>query len=434
MTHVVVDEGVVNSRVVRLQTPNEGYVQAMYVQPGVLVSANQVLAEVDGSLPENDEKLLRLKQTQENERNHLEREILDLRGQLQVNTTQRASALSTLGVLKQQLADLSERDQVVQTIDVEIGQKNLQEQQAALRATMTRADAARLDYERYASLLDEGAVSQEQTAQLEMAWEVAQAETDQVQALLSASESALTAAQNGIARSNRNNLLGGMLSDQRNSLIQAIQTQESHVATITSQIVAVTQRLNQAETLLANSPSLADDIQALYETQQVKSITSPHNGVIYSIEREQGERVSDSERLITMLDCNDLWVEALVSASQAAKIDPQTAVSVQFAGHSGKLTGEIDLIQPMNAAHQGRAAQVQAINPVAPPELIGEPLTRITVRVPPPPQYTESQQFCGIGQTARLGFEKRSSPSAVAQLKPRRLMGVVPLLMQTVSF
>lgn len=407
MMYGVVDDGILNARVIRLQTPSDGYVKAMYVQPGVLVNADQILAEVDGKLPEDDEKRLRLQQSQQDDKTRLEKEILELEGQLQVNVTQLSTGQEVLVNLERQLSALAERDEAVQQVDIEIGADTLREQEAFLKGTVARAEAARLNYERHQDLVAEGAVSVQESDQLKLEWEAIAAEVDQAQALLEAQQAAYAAAQQGIARSNRNNLLGGVLSDQQNSLTQLIQSQRAYLAGIQAQGDMLSQRLNQARTLLSDRLVLADEITGAYENQQVQDVLAPHSGVIYSVEREQGERIGTSEQLLTMLDCNELWAEFLVSAKQAAHINPQTPVRVKLAGYSQELAGEVDLIQPINPVQvQNRSTQVQALNPTIPTELVGKPLARVTVRVPPPPQYTEAQQFCGVGQSARITFRK----------------------------
>lgn len=407
LSYVAVDDGILNARIIRLQTPSDGYVKAMYVQPGVLVSADQILAEVDSSLPEDDEKRLKLRESQQADKTRLEKDILDLTGQLQITATQLSTGQETLATLQQQLQALTKRDQAVQAIDVEIGAETLREQRAFLGAAQARAEAANLAYERHLNLVEEGAVSVQETDQLKLEWEAALSEVEQAEALLDAQEVAYSAAQRGIARSNRNNLLGGVLSDQQNTLIQAIQTQQAYLTTINTQAEALKRRLNQAETLLEAQTALAAEFTGVYENQQVQDVLAPHSGVVYSIAREQGERIDTSEQLLTLLDCNELWAEFLISAKQAADITPQQRVSVQLAGYPEKLVGEVDLVQPINAAQaQNRSTQVQALNPAVSPELIGKPIARVTVRIPPPPQYTEAQQFCGVGQSARISFRK----------------------------
>lgn len=410
LSFVVVESGIINARVVRLQTPSEGYVQAMYVQPGALVSAEQILAQIDGRLPEDDEKFLKLRQSQQEDQARLEKEKLDLQGQIQVSQTQLAKGRETLSLLQQQLTEITQRDEAVRQVETQIGKDNIREQQAIVQAAIARTNSAKLEYENHLQLLSQGAVSSQQVEQLRMNWSIATSELEAARAYLASLRSAQEASEQGIARSNRNNLLGGVLSDQYNNLLQAIQTQQNYIASLSSQIQALQQRLSQTEALLASKSSISSELTKLYEDPKTHDVLAPHTGVIYSVEREQGERVAKSEQLLTMVDCNELWVEALISADQAANISFQHPVSVKLASYKKTLPGEVSLVQPINSAQaQNRFTQVQALQPTIPPDLIGKPLTRVKVRVPPPPQYTESRQFCGLGQSARVTFRKNSS-------------------------
>ncbi|WP_323808636.1 HlyD family secretion protein [Nostoc sphaeroides] len=140
-------------------------------------------------------------------------------------------------------------------------------------------------------------------------------------------------------------------------------------------------------------------------------MSAPFAGVVYSTEHEQGEQVTNSERIMTLLDCNNLWIEAVVRADEASRIDTKKPVNVQIRGYSKTITGEIDLLQPISSIQgideRAKLMQVQALLPTIPPTLVGQPLTRVTVKIPPPPGHTNSQQFCGLGQSARLTFSNK---------------------------
>ncbi len=87
----------------------------------------------------------------------------------------------------------------------------------------------------------------------------------------------------------------------------------------------------------------------LKRDRQLQEVSAPLSGVVYSTEREQSEQVSRSADILTLLDCNDLWVETVIRADQASSIDTQKPVSVQMAGHSEPVNGEVDLIQPVSS-------------------------------------------------------------------------------------
>jgi multidrug resistance efflux pump len=139
-------------------------------------------------------------------------------------------------------------------------------------------------------------------------------------------------------------------------------------------------------------------------------VSAPFSGVVYRIYREQGEQVNRGQSLLSLLDCQSLWAEAVVSAADAARINVQQPVLAYLTGSVEPIQGEVELVQPLGPEQIVRGAeesQVWAIAPVIPPTLAGQTVQRIKVRIPPPPQYENSQQFCGVGQTIRLSFRKQ---------------------------
>lgn len=118
-----------------------------------------------------------------------------------------------------------------------------------------------------------------------------------------------------------------------------------------------------------------------------------------------------SEPILSLLDCNTLWIEAVVRTDEASRIDIQKPVRVKLTDSSEIVAGEIDLIQPLSSIQgideQSKLLQVQAFPPAIPSTLGGQPMTRVTIRIPPPPAHTQSQRFCGLGQSARLTFSKK---------------------------
>jgi multidrug resistance efflux pump len=191
----------------------------------------------------------------------------------------------------------------------------------------------------------------------------------------------LSASQKGVALSNQSSL-GGTLWDQRSKLLQAIQSQEMLVSTLEAQVASGKQQLNQAQSLYKNRPSLAQSSKNLQGYPQVQDVSAPFAGVVYSTEREQGEQVTQSQPILTLLDCNELWVETVVSADQASSIDTHKPVSVQLAGYSKTVPGEVDLIQPISSIQgieeRSKLMQVQALLPAIRPKLVGQPLVRVT--------------------------------------------------------
>lgn len=408
-THIVVDNGLINSRIVRLQAPVSGNVKALYARPGMLVRTGQVLARIGIERTPAEEQLnLQLERFQDDQiRSQMER--AQLAGELQANTTQLTTAKQSLVYLRQQLQLLENQYSAVQGVDVSLAVETVSQQKAALDAAVAKAEEARSNYDRYNQLQQQGAISALATEQYRFAWQSAKAEVVQAKARVRSAEASLNAAKNGVALSNQNTI-GGNLSNQRAQLKQQIQAQTVLISTLQTQVHTTQNRINQAQSLYKNRPSLVNS-SSIKRDRQMQVVTAPFSGVVYNTEREQGEQVNQLEPVLTLLDCNDLWIETVVRADQAGQIDTQKPVRVRLNDNGQTVVGEIDLIQPISAIQaieeRSKLMQVQALLPAIPPTLVGQPLVRITVRIPPPAEHSQSQRFCGIGQSTSLTFSKK---------------------------
>ncbi|OKH39369.1 hypothetical protein NIES2119_06415 [[Phormidium ambiguum] IAM M-71] len=410
LTHYIVENGLINGRTTELRSPIDGNVKAFYARPGVSVRSGQVLARigVDPS-PQQEQIRLQIERTQEDQKqqqNQFQQERLQIEGELQTNLSQLESAQQTLAILRSQLLDLNQQYNSLGKVNVQLAGKEVAQTSAALEAAKAKATAARLDYERYAQLVKDGIVPQQKVDQLRFAWLSATAEVQQAQANLTAAKDSLQAFQTGVTLNNNST----SLLDQRTKLMQLIQTQTVLVTTLKTQVDNSRERLKQTQAFKPSSILQPVSTTRRYLARQDHEVVASTGGIVYKTDREAGEQINRTESILTMLDCNELWVEAVVPANEVSNLQMQKPVSVEIAGYPEIIAGEIDLIQPISGqgiAQQLPSTQAQALSPSVPPNLAGQPLARVTVRIPPPPQYSQSNQFCGVGQLTRLTFQKK---------------------------
>jgi multidrug resistance efflux pump len=411
LTNYVAETGLINGRTTQLRSPIDGNVKAFYARAGVAVRSGQVLARigVDPS-PQQEQIRLQLERTQEDQKqqqNQFQQERLQIEGELQTNLIQFESAQQTLTILRSQLFGIDRQYNSLGQVNVQLAHKEVTQTQAALEAAKAKASAARLDYERYTQLVKDGIVPQQKVDQLRFAWQSATAEVQQAEANLTAAKDSLQAFQRGITM-NQNST---SLLDQRTKLMQLIQTQTVLVNTLKSQVDTARERLKQTKAFQPNSILQPVSAAKRYLARQDHEVVAPFAGVVYKTDRETGEQINRTEPILTILNCNEIWVEAVVPASVISTLQMQKPVTVEIAGSSETIVGEIDLIQPVSSqdiSQQLPPTHSQAVSPIIPANLAGEPLARVTVRIPPPPQNpTQSIQFCGVGQLTRLIFPKK---------------------------
>ncbi len=428
LTNIVVDNVAINGRIVRLTSPTNGSIEAFYAKPGVTVKSGQVLVRVNTQptiQEQNQAQQLTLQlQRAQDERMRWQLEHSQLVGEVQSYAAQLVGARQSLNLFQNQLQTLQNEFVSVQGVDIKLSLETVNQQQAAVDAAVAKATSNLADYQRYQKLWQEGAVSQQQVDQLRFAWKSADAEVKQKQAILRSAKASLNASQKGVAFSNQDHLADS-LSDRRAKLLQAIQQQQILVNTLEAKITSAKQQINRSQKLSENPPMVSFE-KKIAKEPQFQTITAPFAGVVYSTEREQGEQINQGQPVLTLLDCNDLWLETVIKAEvdcndlwletvikaeDASHIDTQKPVKVKFTNDGQTVSGEVDIIQPISSIQgieeRSKLMQVQALLPTIPPNLVGKNLARVTVKMPPPPAHTQSQRFCGLGQAASLTFSKK---------------------------
>ena len=372
---ITAKSGIINGRVVRLRSPIEGTLSAFYPTPGVVVTSEQVLARIARS-------------------DNLEQAIAELEGDLQTKQSLIIAAQKSLKFLQTNLAQLENQAKQVWDVEVKIDNTAVKEKEAQLAKVSALAKSKRLEYERYRQLQAKGAVSRQLMEQKQAAWEAAVAETNQAKEQLRKVTEELRASQqqvamNDFARS------GASYEQEIAQLRQKIENQKNLITTLETEAKIAQEQLHKA--------------QSPYSERQDLEIKAPLKSVVYKTEKETGEHVNRAEALLTLLDCNNLWVEVILSAEQGSLIDARKPVGINLAGNAQPISGRINLIQGISSqgdAERSQRLQSQALVPNIPSELIGKPLTRIKVNMPPPAKQSENEQFCGLGKPARLTFAK----------------------------
>jgi DNA-binding NarL/FixJ family response regulator/multidrug resistance efflux pump len=379
-SNLVLETGSINGRILRLRTPINGKLEEFYPRPGVFVQPNQLLARIQST----SEKSLAIPQ---------------LQGEIQSKSKQLLSAKQLLvflqGSLQQQEDSLQQQknqhDRASQ-VEVKLDNGQVKQQQAVVDKAIAQAKLARLDYERLNKLQQQGVISQQKVDQAKATWEIAEAEVRAAQESLRSAQIAFNDAQQKVIRKEYLNWDNKIISE---------------TAQLKQQILNQSLVINNLETELTLAQQQLEQLRSRDRDSQQVEIKSPLAAVVYSTEREQGELIQESEELLTLLDCNDIWVETVVNAKDATKIDIEKPVLVELAGESQPIEGQVALIQAVSSQgeqERSQRLQSQALVPTIPTDLIGQNLSRITVTIPPPSNYSQTNKFCGLGQPSRLTF------------------------------
>lgn len=147
---------------------------------------------------------------------------------------------------------------------------------------------------------------------------------------------------------------------------------------------------------------------AIAKTQQDprhrdRTITSPHDGVIWSIMTRQGEAVGEAQPLVKILDCRQLWIDAFISVDDLPKITIGQPADIKLQGIATSLPG---LVRHVRAHVPGPDNSLGADSAIKPPVLDQKQLAQVRVEFDRPDRLLDLEgsrsRFCYVGQLAEV--------------------------------
>ena len=387
MIYFTVDNAVVNAKTVELRSPQEGSIVEFNVKPGSEVVAGQIMAKIKPPL-EVQAATLKLKADLDllnDQKRQVEQTLVLL------NTQLNGIAQQELQLTSQQ-SDLDNHGRSVNNARVQAATVDLSQYQAAIDAAMTKAKAAKIDYDRYVSLAAEGAISQQKVAQIKAVWDGTRADVVQANA-------AKVSAQASIAALEQEAPIDSLaatssLQGQRINVIQSIQEQKVKISTLSTEIISKQAQLKVQQTETKNQ----------LEEAQIKT---PINGRVYQTTSDKGEQVSRSSPLMSVVDCESRWVEVFIPASEVNRIDRSQPVHIIPVGSSQQLSGTIESINGINPDELKH--QSQAVFPIVPSNSNGQVPARVVIKFKNIKELPNVQNMCGVGQSLKVTFSTQSS-------------------------
>lgn len=312
-----------------------GRVSAIAVHEGDTVKAGQLIAEItDEEVPEQlraaAAQAAAARQEEQQAKLDIavaETQVLEAQASLQqskgdvrgrVNQAE-ANVATAQGQLAEAQAQAEQAKAQVVQAQAQVDQAKAQERQA--RSTLKRAQISR---DRYAKLLAQGAVNQDQFEQMQTTLETAQAAVDNAQAAIrtatagvataratqSARESAVRAAQTQIAANQ-----GSLEQTQATAFNPTIRNQQLEAAIQQKQQAYA--RLGAAQAKVKNALAAQAQIQRRIESFKVKS---PINGVVQSRPVEPGAVVATGKTLLTLINPQAVYLRGFIPEGDIGKV------------------------------------------------------------------------------------------------------------------
>jgi DNA-binding NarL/FixJ family response regulator/multidrug resistance efflux pump len=377
---VVIENAVINGKTVSINSPVKGkLIQVNYVK-GASVNENSVIATVEPFF--GDRYKLMTNQLQEQ---------IELKKQQQTVAQQSLDFLeSSLQTLEQELVNSSPKQ--LDTLFKGLHFNQIKYQETALKTAQIREDSAKTNYKSLQQMSQKNQISQPQLNSAKNSWDLAKLAIEEITISLENSRQEYK-----------------MIEEQMMGNKQQQQNQISQKITgLKQQIDSQKTSLNLFQTELNN---LQDKlIIAITEATEDRSLTikSPISGSIYNQKYREGEVVENSQAIATIIDCDNLWVEATVKPEVTTKINAQEPVLVTIADRNLSLEGKISLIESLNSDQQknNNSSINKAIATQIPPSLPEGNYSRVVVSVSNSVDLVNKQEFCSVGQIARLSFGK----------------------------
>ena len=270
-----------------------GQVASVAVREGDLVTAGQVVAQLD------DKELSARLEAAKATVSAAQQKVTQAELQIEVVESQVREARLALEQSQGDSAGrVSQSEAAVATAQAQLSAAQAQAQQA-----ISALELARADRDRFATLLAQGAVSQQQFDQAQTQFETARD-------TLAAQQAAVVAAQQQISAAE-----GALTQAQTSQLNPEIRT--AQVNRTQKQQAQAQAQLAAAKAELAQAQAAQNEIEAQLNDLAIKS---PIDGVVLSRTVEPGEVISVGTTILTVVNLEDVYLRGYIPEGQVGKV------------------------------------------------------------------------------------------------------------------
>jgi len=361
--------GFINGQLYALRSPIEGTIRLGDFAIGTPVHPGQMIGKVENSRTYD----LSLKQ-------------MDLTSQLESSREQLASLESQIAERSAMLAQYSGQSSIQKNVRLTYESQHLTALQHSIEAAEAGYKQAQADAVRYQILADKGYAPRATAESYVTQAKEAEASLSQKQAELQEGRAKLQAAKAGLqVDGSLTASYPEMRHDQLQTELFQLRMQENQLRLDTR---LLEDKLNQ--------------VNAQYRLAQLANLISPAEGIIWKIEAPSGEDVQANQPLVSVLDCNHLWVDTYVDDRQLQHINTQAPVHLKLAGLGQQQTieGMIEAIRP------GTGRYTVGQNALNPPEAGANGQTMIRIKLPSLMKFP-GMQSCAVGSAVEASFKRR---------------------------
>ncbi|PSB25425.1 HlyD family secretion protein [Stenomitos frigidus] len=291
-----------------------GRVEKVAVREGAVVRKGDVLVTLDGS---NDQLL-------QDQLRGAQARVLSVKQEAEQARSEVARAQSAISEVNSQIQEAQLNVQQSQG-DTQGRVDQARSQVAVAKAQLAQAEAqavqasaeqklAALNRERYATLLQEGAVNQQQFDQAQTTLETSHAKAQAQVAAVEAARQQLSAAAGGLTQTESSSLNPTIRNTQLAALLQR---REQSLAALS---VAQAQ-LKGAEARVKDAQAARQQIETqIKDSEQDSSVVSPLDGVVTARSVEPGTVVDSQSKLLTLIDPQTVYLRGFLPEGEIGHV------------------------------------------------------------------------------------------------------------------
>jgi len=284
-----------------------GRVAAIFVREGDLVKKGQVIIEIEDE--EIPAQLSGLNAQIESARQE------EVQAKEEVAVAESRIREATLNLQQSEGDAVGRIDQAQFTVsatesDLRQAEAQVKQSEAQLQQSRAELKLAKIERDRYAELVNEGAVNQQQYDQKQTTLSTATANVDTAEAKLVASRAAVKASSDRFRAAQGSSIQvqsTGLNPDIRNAQLDTYYLQRSQAQA----------KLIASQSKVKNAQAARDQIQKRLDSFKVKS---PIDGIVQSRPLESGAVVATGKTLLTVLDPSQVYLRGYIPEGQIGKI------------------------------------------------------------------------------------------------------------------
>ena len=83
---------------------------------------------------------------------------------------------------------------------------------------------------------------------------------------------------------------------------------------------------------------------------QLMEVVAPRSGIIAARWAKEGDTLSAGQRIVTLMDQRQVWIEANIDEKKIERVRPGQTVEIEITGRDGKLAGRVETVSPVTAS------------------------------------------------------------------------------------